>query len=220
LTRARPFCFVENVPPRAPLLALSLALATACNRTPAGSDAPAQAPSTTSTPTGASSGIAPGLASADAPAGSAAAPPAPGSADDPRPPASAAHDPGRYRAPVVMQVRGGSGTKPGPIVVTIEVREAVAAPGKLALSYPLAGGKNGQKSLSVSLATVGTQTHTVELEANALAPVKVTLDASDPAKGAGLHAERVWPEAATPAPPRPPGPPGGRPPFPRAADSG
>jgi hypothetical protein len=111
-----------------------------------------------------------------------------------------------------MTVRGGPAAQPSPIVVTIEVREAVASPATLALSYSLADGTLGRKSLPISLAAVGTQTHSVALDAAARSPVRITLDASDPERGAGLHAERSWPESAPPTPSRPPGPPGGRPP--------
>jgi hypothetical protein len=224
LTRARPFCFVQKVPPRAPRLALCLALgaAAACNRTP-------NADGTTQASPSASGPLAPFGAPAASGAGGAGgavanAPPPDdpkpaGSADDAKPAGSVPRDPGRYRAPVVMNVRGGAGAQPGPIVVTIEVREPVPAPGTLALSYPLAGGATGRKSLSVSLAEEGTQTHTVALEAGARGPVRITLDASDPARGSGLHAERTWPEASTPTPTPPssrtPGPPGGRPPLPK-----
>jgi hypothetical protein len=113
-----------------------------------------------------------------------------------------------------MTVRGASGSAPGPLVVTLDVREPVAAPATLVATYPVAGGASGKKALDVSLANAGTQTHTLALEPGALAPVRVTLDANDPARGTGLHAERTWPEAAAAPPPRPSGPPGGRPPLP------
>ncbi|HEU4412750.1 MAG TPA: hypothetical protein VFS43_46330 [Polyangiaceae bacterium] len=221
--------------PRPTHLALCFALATgsACSRNPEGSAQPTASASGPLAPFGAPAASSPAAAPPDAPtadapkpSGSADAPkpsssadaPKPSSsADDPKPSGSAARDPGRYRAPVVMTLRGGSGAQPGPIVVTIDVREPVQAPATLALSYPLADGGVGRKSLAVSLTSGGAQTHTITLEAGARAPVRVTLDASDPARGSGLHAERTWPEAAPPAasppPPRTPGPPGGRPPF-------
>jgi hypothetical protein len=209
------------VPQRAPRLALWLALSTACacNRGPDGSTQPSSSASSAQGPFG-----APATSSvADAPPNSAGTPKPPGdptpsgSSDDPKPAGSAIRDPGRHRAPVVMNVRGGTNAQPGPIVVTLEVREAVQTPATLTLSYPLAGGTTGQKSVSVSLTEEGTQTHTVALEPGARGPVRITLDANDPVRGAGLHAERTWPEGTTAPPPasRPPGPPGGRPPLPR-----
>lgn len=206
---------------RAPRLALWLALSTACacNRGPDGSTQPSSSASGAQGPFG-----TPASSVVDAPPGSAVATKPPGdptpssSSDDPKPAGSAIHDPGRHRAPVVMNVRGGTSSQPGPIVVTLDVREAVQAPATLALSYPLADGTKGQKSVSVSLTEEGTQTHTVALEPGARGPVRITLDANDPVRGSGLHAERTWPEGATTPPPpasRPPGPPGGRPPLPR-----
>ncbi len=212
------------MPHLAPRLALLVAASTAgaCSRTPAGPDASAQAQAAASASAHGDTALAPPVAPSGVKADDTTKPPGPND-DTTKPAGSAAHDPGRYRAPVVMTVRGGSGAQPGPIVVTLDVREPVQAPATLALSYALAGGGLGRKTLNVSLAKAGTQTHTVALAPEAQAPVRVTLDASDPARGAGLHAERSWPENAVTPPPRPPGgPPGGRPPFaapPRAPDA-